>query len=230
MRRQRSFLRVLFSQEDFLGGLLFFAVGSVFFLLAFGPDLLNAKRLSADGFDTFANVMALEVDDAGEKARYLVQAAFLVDGEWSETTSATSRAFFDTLQVEDRIPVRYWSRNPEIVEVEPGSIQLRQHEAILGFGTLLLILAATSILPFRQTVRVIWLSRYGVPMQTEVTGHADGSSPDGPPRWKATWIEPDGGTGSTRALPGDKVPEIGSLITVLTDPTGKRESLWEGDL
>jgi hypothetical protein len=47
--------------------------------------------------------------------------------------------------------------------------------------------------------------------------------------WKARWSGPDGRAGLTETLPLSGIPPVGSSIAILTDPTGKRESIWEGD-
>ena len=121
MRERRSFLALVFAREAVGVAALSF----ILFLIGGPPGLWNmpalyrdAARLERDGAETFANVMALE-KTTGENPRHLVSYAFMANGTWFEGQTEVPEDMFERLQVEDRVPIRYWSEDPALAEIEP---------------------------------------------------------------------------------------------------------------
>jgi hypothetical protein len=231
MRERRSFLSLVFAREAVGVAALSF----ILFLIGGPPGLWNmpvlyrdAAQLERDGAETFANVMALE-KTTGENPRHLVSYAFMANGTWFEGQTEVPEDMFERLQVEDRVPIRYWSEDPALAEIEPD-----MRESEFWAGMILRGLIFVLVLPFLlhgiwHAVRVRWLVRNGVPMEAEVLELVAASKDDEPLAWKARWICPGGRTGLTETLPASRTPPVGSVITILTDPAGRRGSIWEGD-
>jgi hypothetical protein len=231
MRERRSFLGLILANEPAGSALLFFVIC----LIAVPPGLWNmpalyrdAGRLERDGAETSANVMALE-KTTGEHPRHLVSYAFQANGTWFEGQTEVPEDMFKRLRVEDRVPIRYWSKDPALTEIEPD-----MRESEFWGGMLLRGLILACVLPFLiygiwHAVRVRWLVRNGVPIEAEVLEIVQASKDDEPLAWKARWIGPGGQTGLTEKQPALRTPPVGSVITILTDPTGRRGCVWDGD-
>lgn len=231
MRQRRSFLALVFAREAAATALVLF----IFFLIAMPPGLWNmpalyrdAARLERDGADAFANVMALE-KTTGDPPRHLVSYAFQANGTWFEGQSEVPEDMFERLQVEDRVPIRYWSENPALAEIEPDMRSSEFWGGMLFRGLILVCVLPFLLHGIWHAVRVQWLVRNGVPIVAEVLELVAASKDDEPLAWKARWISPDGRSGMTETQPASRTPPVGSVITILTDPAGWRGSIWEGD-
>jgi hypothetical protein len=231
MRRHRSFLALFFSRDEVPSLSMMLVV-----LLVFPPPGLwnmpalyrDAGRIEQEGASADANVMALE-KFSGEAPSYHVSYAFTVNGDWVEATSEVSEAFFEGLQVEDRLPVRYWVRDPTVAEIEPGWSAFQIRHGLIFRGLLLLLFLPFFLPAAMHAARVRWLVRYGLLEEAVVTDIEMTSRDDGGEAWHARWTAPDFRTGLTSQLPLSDIPAVGSRIAILTDPNGRRGSVWEGD-
>jgi hypothetical protein len=227
MRRRTSLLRYLLSREEGWGAI--YCVLFAFFGLASGAmEIRDAHRLENDGDRTFANVLALEQVGAGENTDFYVRFAFLHDNVWFENRVGVPEDVYSGLQVEDRLAVRYWREDPNLVEIEAASFsELSPYMfafaaifSLIGFGMAYAILV--------EPTRAYWLLKHGISVQAKVTAVEENEGEGG--GYHAAWVGPDGRIGKTSAQPAKNIPPIGSTITILTDPSGKRPSIWEGDL
>lgn len=226
MSRQPTLLRYLFFRVEG-----WFAVyGMILVLIALATLASNVRdthRLQREGEETSANVLALDVYGIGDGKRFNVRFAFLHNGNWFENTAEVPEEVFAGLQVEGRIVVRYWGKDPTLVRLkavpEPTKFLI-----VLMWGSFSVFGLAWTYGVLRRPLQIFWLSRNGIPLQAMVTG-TKAASDDGKTS-VAVWIEPGSRTGETSARPARKLPKVGSLITVLTDPSGKRPSVWDGDV
>jgi hypothetical protein len=231
MPERRSFLALVFARDVVGVAALFLG----FFLIGAPPLLWNlpalyrdAARLELEGAETIANVMALE-KTAGDTPRHLVSYAFQADGTWFEGQTEVPVDMFERLQVEDRVPIRYWSEDPALAEIEPDGTASQFWGGMILRGLFLALSLPFLSYGIWHAVRVRWLVRNGIPIEAEVLELTGASKEDEPLAWKARWIGPGGRTGLTEANPASRTPPIGSVITILTDPAGWRGSIWEGD-
>jgi hypothetical protein len=228
MPRQTSLLRYLFSR--WAG---WFAVYGLVLALIGVVTLANAVRdtlrLKQEAEQTLANVLALEVNGIRDSKRFNVRFAFLHDGVWYENSADVPEEVFSGLQVEDRIAVRYWRQDPGLVRLnavpDPTVLFL-----ILTWGGFSLFSLVWTYGVLRAPSQAFWLSRNGIALRAKVTRAEKAEDEGKSESYRAVWIEPGGRTGKTSAHPASKLPPVGSLITILKDPTGKRPSVWEGDI
>jgi hypothetical protein len=228
MPRQTSLLRYLFSRWDgwfAVFGIVLALIGVVTFTIAV-RDIL---RLQQEAEQTLANVLALEVNGIRDSKRFNVRFAFLHDGVWFENSADVPEEVFSGLQVKDRIVVRYWRQDPSLVRLKDVP-DPTVHFLILTWGGFSLFSLVWSYWVLRAPSQAFWLSRNGIALRAKVTRTENAEDEGKSESYRAVWIEPGGRTGKTSAHPASKLPQIGSLITILTDPSGKRPSVWEGDV
>jgi Protein of unknown function (DUF3592) len=229
MRLQKSFLRILLSRSEgwFL---VFFSIAGMTVLIVLATQFLEAHRLATEGASAVANVIDLQIYSGEGGTHHVVTYAFLVEGDWVEHSSDVAEAYYSGLREEDRVPVRYLREDPAVARIELAAARTSSFFSTLYYTALSVFMAFLARENLKEIAGIYWLSRNGVPQQTVVTGHVEETSSDGPSSWRMTWLDLDGRTRSSCLFPPDKVPQIGSMITILTDPSGKRPSLWEGDL
>jgi hypothetical protein len=187
----------------------------------------DTLRLQQEGEQTSANVLALDVTGFGESTRFNVRFAFLHDGVWFENSAAVPEEVFAGLHVEDRIAVRYWRKDPSLVRLTADPNPPVLVPIVIWGGASLFFLGA-ALSDVRRPYQAFWLSRNGAAVRAKVTGTEE---VDDEGHWhRAVWIEPNGRTGKTSSHRACKLPPIGGPITILTDPTSKRPSVWEGDI
>ena len=230
MQRQKSFTR------HFLGLWGGLAVGaaalSIFLALVGQSGSRTADRLTNQGADTEATVTdKRRSTDSDGDTQYFVRYAFIVAGETLEDRQDVSFDLFQRLREGDRIPVRYWTGDPTVSEIERGAA-----ETVATFGKAGAIIASLIALVlgrigWKRAAHATWMGRHGIHRQVTVETHQlTNVEINDVPQWKATWREADGRTGATRMARRDLLPEVGSPITILVDPEGHRDSMWEGDL
>lgn len=226
MTRQPSLLRYLFSREEGPSAALSLVLALIC-VTAMAVNFRDTLRLRQEGEQTSANVLALDVTGSGESRRFNVRFAFLHDGVWFENSAAVPEDLFSQLHLEDRISVHYWRQDPSLVRLtadwNPANVF-----PILSWGGASLFFLGAAIADVRWRAHTFWLSRNGIAVQARVTATEEVDEEGHLHR--AVWIEPNGQTGKTSSHHAWKLPPIGSRITILTDPTGKRPSVWEGDI
>lgn len=234
MPPRKSFLRQFLSPW---GWFAFLAAFVTMICLAIGQSgARKAERLANEGAEATAEVTDVRRtssrdSDGDIDYDYEVAYRFIVNDRSYEDRVDVSYDFYARTGHGDRLPVRYWVKDPTLSEIEPGSSasQARFGQIATGvFGLAALFLAR---LGWRQARQSAWMVRHGVPRQVTVTRLVDTAvKVNNTPRWRAVWQEGNGREGSTRMARYDRLPEVGSQITILTDPEGRRASIWDGNL
>lgn len=232
MTRRKSFLRQFFTHWG-LAALMALAA-CAFALTMARIDAAKASHLAEEGADAQATVTGLNMTTTRSNNRtqhhFEVTFSFTVNGTTHEGKQIVSEAFYRALKTRDIIPVRYWTQDPSLTEIEPGH---RATQALIGQGVgavagLLTLIFAT--LGWRWASAARWMVRNGVERQVTVTRLAGFGSLIGTAPWyRAVWSEPKG-EGRSRLHRRKAIPGVGTQITILTDPAGLRSSLWAGDL
>lgn len=232
--RQKSFLRYFFrlwGWQALILGLL--AGGSLMIASTNGQ---NSQRLQREGVETTAELTRVyrseDRDTDGTRSySYHVAFRFTVDGKLYEDNQTVSNAFYQTVGTGQRVPVRYLANDPSISEIEPGATAtwaFYARLAAIGLGFAALMAARAG---WNRARLAAWLFRHGVEDSAVVTDHVeswlrinDGS------RWRARFRTANGREGETYLARQRNLPPVGMTIYVLSDPDGRRDSVWSGDL
>jgi hypothetical protein len=230
MQRQKSFTRHFFGIWGWLA-LGSLAVLAVFVTLAV-IGARNLDRLANAGADTTAIVTdKRRSTDSDGGTDYLVRYRFKVAGETIEDRQDVSFLFYQTLAEGDEVPVRYWTADPTLSEIEPGDASAMAWIGKIGAAVTALSALIFGRLAWKRAAHATWMGRHGVRRQVTVTGHQTTNVEINDVRqWQATWVEADGREGATRMANREKLPAEASQITILIDPEHRRDSIWEGDL
>lgn len=87
------------------------------------------------------------------------------------------------------------------------------------------------LLSVRRARRLTALRRHGVPKAARVTHHTiTGNKSSGAPIYRADWQTECGLEGHTVPLHRKRLPDVGTPITILVDPTGRLGSVWEAEI
>lgn len=113
----------------------------------------TGERLGRDGVLTQARVIALDAEDlplgdSDERAprtAYHAEVSYLVAGDAVTAAQQVSPGFYRGLAVGDRIPVRYWREDPQVVEIEPRRLTATRWAATV-VSALALAMAGAMIL------------------------------------------------------------------------------------
>lgn len=233
MTKPKSFLRQFFAPWG-LWALMTLAACAFSLTLA-RIEAANVRHLADEGAEAMATVTGLNMTTTRSNNRtqhhFEVSFQFTVDGQTHDGKQIVSEDFFRRLKTRDQIPVRYWTRDLSLTEIEPGNraVDVLIGQIVAGVaGALTLIFAA---LGWRWAHAASWMVRNGAPREGTVTrlvGH-----------WfttfgkmaylRAHWSLP-GGEGRSRLHSLKTLPKVGSTITVLVDPQGRRPGIWDGDL
>lgn len=232
MTGRKSFLRQFFTLWG-LGALMALAA-CAFAVTVAHIDSAKARRLAEEGADAQAKVTGLTMTstrtDNRTRHHFEVTFTFTVDGTAHEVKRIVSESLYRSLRTGDQIPVRYWTADPTLAEIEPG---FHAGQAMIGqivagvAGVLALIFAA---LGWRWASAARWMARNGVAREVKVTRLAGfGALFGSAPYYRVVWQD-DQGEGRSRPHRIKLLPGAGTTTTILTDPAGRRRSLWEGDL
>lgn len=230
MQRQKSFTRHFFG---LWGWLALGAVGvtAVFLALAwFGAR--TADRLASEGAETSATVTdKRRTSDGDGGTDYTIRYQFTVGEETVEDRQDVSFLFYQGLSEGDHIPVRYWTGDPSVSEIEAGEAATTGLIGKIGAAVSGLFVLIFGRIAWKRASDATFLARHGFRRQVTVAEHQETNVTVNDTRqWKATWREADGREGATRMARREKLPEVGSQITILIDPENRRASMWEGDL
>lgn len=230
MQRQKSFTRHFLGLWGWLA-LGTVALGGVFVALAV-IGTRNADRLTNEGADATALVTdARRTSDGEGGTDYSVRYRFRVNGETVEDRQDVSFLFYQRVSEGDEIPVRYWTGDPSVSEIERGDAASMGWIGKIGTAITAALAFVFARLAWKRAAHATWMARHGVRRQVTVQAHQMTNVEINEIRqWKATWVEADGRTGATRMANADKLPAEGSQITILVDPEHHRDSIWEGDL
>jgi Protein of unknown function (DUF3592) len=199
-------------------------------------NIQAAQRLVIEGVETTAELTRVyrstDKDSDGRTTyRYKASYRFTVAGKTYEDEQDLTYDFYQKIGTGQRIPARYWAKDPSVSEIEPG--RTAKAAWIAGFGALALSFAALIFarLGLNRAASTTWMHRHGVKQHAMVTGHIKSwLSINNRPRWRATWRQEDGREGCTYLVRFDQLPNIGTYISILADPEGQRDSIWIGDL
>ncbi|MBL9046534.1 MAG: DUF3592 domain-containing protein [Tabrizicola sp.] len=234
MPPRKSFLRQFLSPWG--GFALLAAIFALICLAIWQSGARTADRLAREGAETIAEVTDIRRtssrdSDGDIDYDYEVAYRFTVNDRVYEDRADVAYDFYAKTGHGDSLPVRYWIKDPSLSEIEPGSSSA---QALFGqiatgiFGLATLVMAR---LGWRKARQAAWMVRHGVPRQATVSRHVNTRvEVNDQPRWRAVWHDSTGREGSTRMARLDRLPEVGSQITILIDPEGRRDSIWEGDL
>jgi hypothetical protein len=196
----------------------------------------SAERLATEGVDATAKVTDLRRtssrdSDGRTDYDYEVAYRFEVEGRPYERRVDVSYDFYVKIGNGDILPVRYWSKDPSLSEIEPGSAASQALFGQIATGVSGLVALILGRLGWRRARSAAWMNRHGVARQVTVKGLVDTKvSVNKTPRFRVTWQESDGREVATWMARLDRLPTVGTQITVLADPEGRRDSIWEGDL
>lgn len=198
-------------------------------------DSLSAKRLAEEGAEAQATVTSLYVTTSHRRHstnyHYHVGLSLWAGFRNVLTEKSVSEEFYNTLRTGKVIPIWYWTKDPTLLETRRGSFaEATEVEFFLAlFAAALTLLFAGLGGHWAYCAR--WMVRNGVERQVIVTAHVDGLFSYGKnKRYQLAWREPSGTLAASRLHPPADLPDVGETITVLTDPAGRRASIWEGDL
>jgi hypothetical protein len=232
--RQKSFIRYFFRLWGWLA-LVSGVLATIAYLIASHSDE-NAQRLQKDGVTTTAELLRVyRTEDRDTDGRtsftYRAEFRFTADGRVYTDKQTLSYRFYQTIGSGQRVPVRYWAKDPSISEIEPGATATWALYAsiatlILGGATL-----AFLHLGWQRARLAAWLFRHGVEDSAVVTNHVQSwLSINDRARWRAEFRQSTGQAGATYLVRQHNLPPVGTVIYVLADPQGHRNSVWSGDL
>ncbi len=232
MTKPKSFLRQFFTHWG-LWALMTLAVCAFALTLA-RIDAAKASHLAEEGADAQATVTGLNMTSTRSNNRtqrhFEVTVSFTVDGISHEGAQTVSEAFYRSLKTRDIIPVRYWTHDPSLTEIEPGH---RANEALIGevvAGVAAVLTLIFATLGWRWASAARWMVQNGVAREVTVTRLASfWSNFCATSFYRAVWQDTKGETRSRLHLI-KHLPGVGKTTTILTDPAGLRPSLWAGDL
>jgi len=230
MQRQKSFTRHFFGVVGWLA--LGAAVIAIVLALIGQSGARQADRLTHEGADAEATVTSKRrTSDSDGGTNHWVRYAFGVGQETIEARQDVSRTFYQRLSEGDRIPVRYWIGDPAVSEIELGAAASVGWYAMIGAAVAAAVALVLARISWKSASNATWMGRHGLRRQVTVAAHRQTLVEiNEVPQWKATWREADGREGASRMARREKLPAVGSPITILVDPEGRRDSLWEGDL
>lgn len=233
MHQPKSFFRLFFDRSGW-GALLcgLFLLSSVFVT---ANAVGTAYRLQAEGESQTATITAMMVNPPWEGPRrwdrHWVSYSFVVGQTTHQGQESVSRDFFRSHSVGDRVPVRYWTLDPNLSEVELGEAAF-----VSKAGFVICLVAALSAFglgrhAWRYAVEAAWMARNGERHPAWILDHVQ-TSPIlfGSPLWRATWQAPDGTVGVSQGRRKSALPAIGREVTILVDPERRRPSRLEADL
>ena len=232
MTKRKSFLRQFFTHWG-LWALMTLAAFA--FALAISRiDAAKAIHLTEEGADAQATVTGLNMTTTRSNNRtqhhFEVTFSFTFDGVAHEGQQTVSEAFYRSLKTRDIIPLRYWTRDPSLTEIEPGNraTQALIGQVVAGFAAVLTLIFAT--LGWRWATAARWMVQNGTARDVTVTRLAASWLNAGKNSYfRAVWQDAKG-EGRSRQHRIKRIPGVGTTITILTDPAGLRPSLWDGDL
>lgn len=230
MQRYKSFTRQFFGLWGWmtLGAVAIFLI----FLTVAMVFSRSAGRLEAEGADATATVIDRRMRKSGnDSTDYLIRYSFNVGSRTVEAEQEVSLTFYRDLVAGQTVPVRYWTADPSLSEIEAGAASAASLIGWIGAALSALVALVLGRIATRRALHGHWLIRHGVRRQATITDHrVTNVRINDIQQWQAVWREPDGREGSTRMARREDLPAEGAQITLLVDPNGHHPSLWEGDL
>ncbi len=198
----------------------------------------KANRLDNDGVLTTAMITGRDIEvrrdsDGDRKTTYYVSFSYPVAGANRSARDAVSRAYYDQAIAGETRQMRYWRKDPSVLELEIGSTA-KTHRILQIFAALLLAGSGALLLTeWRLANRAVRLRDRGIARTAEVTQHVETKiTLNKRKMYRLGWTDNTGARGRSFVMTSAKVDAfpIGHPITIYADPKGRLPSVWEGDV
>lgn len=232
MKQRKSFFRQFLDHQ---GHWALFAVLIMVWMIVWAfSDSLSARRLTKDGAEAQATVMSLREKTThigrGTQHFYYVRVNFVAGDTAVLAEKSVPESFYRSMRTGMVIPILYWTGDPTLIEVQPGSFA-KDAKKHLVFA--LIATAATLLVggfAFHRTRYARWMIRNGVRRRAKVEAHVECPIPVQSKKWQLVWRDPSGTRAESRFHYFPDLPAVGSTVVILTDPSGRRASIWLRDL
>lgn len=198
----------------------------------------KADRLASDGAVASASItdkrIEISTDSDGDKTTtYYLDFTFAHERNTVRDSESVSRSFYNSLDIGDTAPVRYWQPDPQVNELEPGSTT----QTIWVTKIISAIALAGAVLwgerCWRKARRAIRVRDRGVRRRAEITAHlSTGVRVNKQPQYRLGWRDSEGREGRSFMMGRAKLADfpVGMALDVYADPAGRLPSVWEGDV
>lgn len=235
MRKPRPFRSLFFASWMGWGAAILvlpmLVIGTLYYFSA-----RETNRLSAEGGDAVAVVVSKDIlisrDSDGDRVRtYNVVYRFAVDGQTYDDDEDVTKSFYNSMTVGDEIPMRYWTKDPNVSEITVGgSAFVTKVFMIVGLIHVGLVLLF-GFGAFRRAKGLAYLRDHGYRREFTVREVRDTNVKINHRRmYRIVWNESDGREGASFLHRERDLPTEGSEIIVLIDPDGRLPSVWENDV
>lgn len=189
-------------------------------------------RMDRDGVEIEANVVTTWSHRNPNRSFHVEVAFFVDDIEYVHAASVTED-FMTYAAERGSVPIRYWANDPSVVELQRGQVS---NWVWWSVALALVGLFGGAYWCWRVWNRVAamrWLETFGERLHLPVLARAKtGTTVNQVEQYHLIWEEPDG-TRKQSFMNDPKRFELypeGTEIEILRDPSGKRPSIWVGDL
>lgn len=226
----------------FLRGLGWLAIVPLLIALVTGAIALfegrKAERLRDSGTMAEAVITGKEVkvsynSEGNRTTTFYLSFRFAhLTGTMTDTRSV-GRRFFNRQSVGDETPVRYWTVDPSVNEIEPGSTRRTLWITKIISAVTLSGGGLWSYLAWAKAGRLIWLRDHGERRKATVTEHFRTKvRVNNRPRYRLVWRDSEGLEGRSFMMPhgGLEGFPTGTELAVFVDPGGRLPPVWEGDV
>ena len=217
------------------GFILLMVIGSVALLIA-GSLSLRAYHLEGEGIDVVGRVTDMQVTtrSCGKKSRSTCKDYWLgyqftpVGGAVFSYRTKVEQDFYLKQHLGGALPLRYVAGQPDENEIEPGAARISSWVGLLAGCGLWLVGGLWGGKHVQAARRAVYLRENGVMRRTKVTEKRKTNVKiNKQPLYRIIWAAPDGQSWTAWA---DRLPEVGTEITVFAHPTGAWREVWEGDV
>ncbi|MFM7336370.1 MAG: DUF3592 domain-containing protein [Tabrizicola sp.] len=162
---------------------------------------------------------------------YEVTYRFQAGSSTYTATGSLPRDQFLALEEGDRLPVRYWTTDPSESEIDFGDAQSDSWVGVVMAAAGSVATLVLGRLASREASEAAWMARHARRHAAEITGHVRTSIRiNGFPLWRAEWRNADGTTGTSACRFSAALPRVGTTVTVVTDPEGRRPGRLQSDI
>lgn len=197
----------------------------------------KAQRLETGGLDGQAQILEKWVerkrDSDGDitriyKLSYRFEAGNMMEGE-----DSVSRRFYNSVQAGQQVPIRYWGKDPDVHEIEPGATGKQIWIVKIIAIVTLTAGGALFFIAWQGSARALAVREHGTRRKARVTGlKTTNVKVNNRPMYRLTWLDSQSKPGQSfmaREQKFDAYPE-GAEIWIYADPRGRRKPVWEGDV
>ncbi|NNU81352.1 hypothetical protein HMH01_12980 [Halovulum dunhuangense] len=196
------------------------------------------ERLEREGADTTAVVTGKRIEetrdsDGDRRYSYHVDFDFGHETRSYSGSEAVSIGFYNAVNAGDTLPLRVWSVDPTVNELEPGSTA----QAVLIGKILSVIGLVGGGLWFERVWRraraAIRVRETGERRTAEVFAHEDARMKKNRVRYhRLVWRDEKHDTGKSLPMAEARIVQFppGTQVHVYADPAGRLAPVWEGDV